>query len=266
VILTPFIRDFPAYLQKNQCRELVRKIIFMPIGTSATIRIRIKIMAKKRKVILITAIVLFAGVAIAVPVAIKHYSEPNFADMSPRQVRQYFDSNEFRDANEEQRRLIREKMGEAMQARMEKEANGYFALPEGEQRTAYLDNIIDEMQARRAEFMANRDPNRFDPNRPFDPNRIRDPNRPFDPNRFGRFGQRNGAAGQRPRPNPSQMRERSERTTADSRVKNMQFRQAMADRMAQRGIQMGPGGRGGFGGGPGGFGGPGGPGGGPPRN
>jgi len=221
-------------------------------------------MAKKRKITLITAIVLFAGVAIAVPVAIKHYSEPNFSNMNPRQIRQYFDSNEFRDANEDQRRLVREKMRDAMEARMDKEVNGYFALPEGDQRTAYLDNIIDEMQARRAEFMANRDTNRFDPNRPFDPNRFRDPNRPFDPNRFNRF-----ANGQRQQMNPEQMRDRAGGgRSADSRVKQMQFRRAMADRMAQRGIQMGFGGRGGFGGGgPGGFRGPGGgQGGGPPPN
>ncbi len=46
------------------------------------------------------------------------------------------------------------------------------------------------------------------------------------------------------------MRERSERISADTRVKMMQFRQDMMNRMQERGITPG---RGGFGGG---FGGP----------
>ena len=224
-------------------------------------------MTKKSKTILIITIVLAAGAAIAVPIAVVHYSKQNFANMTPQQIRQYFDSNEFRDANEDTRRQVREQMFEAMQARMEKQVNGYFALSEGEKRTAYLDNVIDEMQARRAEFLARRDPNR-----PFDPNGFRDPNGPpgfgpRDPNGFRRFAQRGQNAGQRPRANPEMMRERSGRMTADMRVKTMQFRRDMRERMQQRGIQgpmMGPGGRGGFGGG--GPGGPGGPGGfgGPP--
>jgi hypothetical protein len=215
-------------------------------------------MTKKSKITLIATIVFAAGAAIAIPVAIHHYSEPNFAKMNPRQIRQYFDSNQFRDANEDTRREIRGQMFEAMQARMEKQVNEYFAQPE-ELRTAYLDNIIDEMQARRAEFMNGRDPNR-----PFDPNRF-DPNRPRDPNRMSRFAQRGQNAGQRPRPNPERMRERSSRTSADSRVKMAQFQRDLRDRMEQRGIQ-GPMGRGGFGGpGGGGLGGPGGGrGGGPP--
>ena len=133
-----------------------------------------------------------------------------------------------------------------------------MSLSRRRQRTAYLDNIIDEMQARRAEFMNGRDPNRpFDPNR-FDPNRMRDPNRPRDPNRMGRFARQGANAGQR-RVNPQEMRERTAQwagMSAQDRVNMMQFQRAMRDRMQQRGIQ-GPMGRGGFGGPGGGFGGPG---------
>jgi hypothetical protein len=224
-------------------------------------------MTKRKKTILIASVILAAGAAIAVPVTVHYSGKPNFAKMNPRQIRQYFDSNAFRDANEDKRREIRGEMFEAMQARMEQQVNGYFALPEGDQRVAYLDNLIDEMQAQRAEFMAGRDPNRrFDPNRPFDPNRFADPNRPRrfgppDANGQSRFAQR-GANGQmqRPRINPERMRERSSRTSADTRVKTTQFRRDLMQRMQQRGIQ-GPMGRGGPGGfrGPGGvgFGGPG---------
>jgi hypothetical protein len=203
-------------------------------------------MTKKSKTILIAAIILAAGVAIAVPITLKHYSKPDFTKMSPMQIREYFDSNQFRDANEDKRREIREQMGEAMQARMEAQANEYAALST-DQKTAYLDKMIDEMQARRAEFLA------------------RDANGPPDPNRFRRFGppdpnfprRQMGQQGRQFRmPEPSRMRERSERISADTRVKMDQFRRDMQDRMQERGIQMGPGGRGGFGGG---FGGPGGP-------
>jgi len=191
-------------------------------------------MTKKSKTILIAAIVLAAGIAIAVPITIKHYSKPNFAKMSPRQIREYFDSNQFRDANEDKRREIREQAGEAMRARMEAQVNEYFSLPDGK-KTAYLDKIIDDMETRRAEFLA------------------RDANGPPDPNRFRRFGprdpnfmQRQGQqARQFRRPEPSRMRERSERISADTRVKMNQFRRDLMNRMQERGITPG---RGGFGG------------------
>jgi hypothetical protein len=213
-------------------------------------------MAKKSKIILITAIVLIAGTAIAVPMVYKHYSKPDFSKMTPQQFRQYIDSNEFRDANEDKRRETFQQMGEAMQARMENQANEYVALTP-DAKTVYLDKIIDEMQARRAEFMA-RDAN--------------DTNAP-DPNRFRRFGPRDPnnprrqMAGQQRQfrmPEPSRMRQRSERMSAATRVNMAQFREDMQNRMQERGMQGG--GRGGFGG-PGGFGGGGfggGPGGPPP--
>jgi hypothetical protein len=206
-------------------------------------------MTQKNKTILIAAIVLAAGVAIAVPIAVKHYSKPDFVKMNPRQIREYFDSNQFRGANEDKRREIREQMGEAMQARMEAQANEYFSLPDA-QKTVYLDKIIDDMQARRAEFLA-RDAN--------------DANGPPDPNRFRRFGPRDPnfmrrQQGQQARqfraPEPSRMRERSSRMSADSRVKMNQFRRDLMNRMQERGITPGRGGFGGPGGPP-----PGGPGG-----
>jgi hypothetical protein len=212
---------------------------------------------KSRKIIIASAILV--SVAVAVPLTISYQRHhPNFAKMTPRQIREYFDSNAFRDANEDARRQVFEQMGEAMQARTEAQVKGYFALAEGEDRTAYLDKIIDEMQARRAEFLSSRDPNR-DPNMPFDPNRF------ADPNRRPRFAQRGQMVpGQRPRIDPERNRARSSRMSADMRVKSAQFRRDLFNRMQQRGIQMpmgrpgGPGGPGGGGGfGPGrGFGGP----------
>jgi hypothetical protein len=199
-------------------------------------------MTTKNKTILIAAIVLAAGIAIGVPITIKHYSKPDFAKMSREQIRDYIDSNQFRDANEDKRREVRDQIGEAMRTKMEAQATEYVALPDTE-KTAYLDKIIDDMQARRAEFMA-RDAN--------------DTNGPPDPNRFGRLGprdpnfmrrQQGQQARQFRRPEPSRMREMSSRMSADSRVKMNQFRRDLMNRMQERGIQMGPGGgRGGFGG------------------
>lgn len=188
-------------------------------------------MTKKNKTIL-TATALVIAMTVAVTLAVRHYSKPNFAKMTPQQIRRYFDSNEFRDANEDKRREAFEQMRDVMETRMVNQANEYAALS-ADQKTVYLDKIIDEMEARRAEFLA-REAN--DVNRP-------DVN---DPNRFG-FGRRGPNMGQRPRVNPERRRERSSRVSADSMVKMMQFRQDMMNRMQERGIQMGPG-RGGFGG------------------
>jgi hypothetical protein len=207
-------------------------------------------MTKKSKKIMIAVIVLAAGTAIAVPLAVSHHNKHDFTKMTPQQIRQYFDSNEFRDANEDKRQEIRQQMGEAMMARAEAQANEYAALT-ADAKTVYLDKIIDDMEARRAEFLARRDAN--------------DANGPPDPNRFRRFGPRDPNSprrqmGQQARqfrmPEPSRMRERSSRMSADTQAKMAQFRSDMINRMQERGVQMGPGGRGGFGGG---FGGPGGP-------
>ena len=196
-------------------------------------------MTKKNKTILIAAIVLAAGTAIAVTIAVSHHGKPDFAKMSPQQIRQYFDSNQFRDANEDKRQEIRQQMMDAMMARAEKRANEYAALSD-DAKTVYLDKIIDEMLAQRAARDANGppDPNRF---RRFGP---RDPN---DPN----FLRRQQARQQQFRqPNPSRMRERSARISADTSVKMAQYNRDLQNRMQERGIQ---------GGGRGGFGGPGGP-------
>jgi hypothetical protein len=193
-------------------------------------------MIKKNKTVLTVTIILAAGVTVVVLIAEHWASKPNFSRMNPRQIREYFDSNEFRDANEETRREVRRQVGEAMRAEMTTRVNGYFALPEGEQRTAYLDKMIDEMQARRAEFLAERDPNR-----PPDANdRPRFGQR--DANSRPRFGRRwaNGRRDGRrwPRMNPERMRARSEMFSADTRVRMMQFYRAMRERMSQRGIEF----------------------------
>ena len=75
--------------------------------------------------------------------------------MTPQQIRQYFDSNEFRDANEDKRREIRSKWARRWRQGWK---TRQMSMPRCAlmQKTVYLDKIIDEMQARRAEFRGKR--------------------------------------------------------------------------------------------------------------
>ena len=115
---------------------------------------------------------------------------------------------------------------------MEYQMETYFSLPDEQHKTALLDNIIDRMQAQRANF--ERMPRRRDVNEPNDPNRPQV-----------------GPPGGRRNFTPANMRARSERGTPSQRAQRTAFMQAMQKRMLQRGISMpGPGGRGGPGGGP----------------
>jgi hypothetical protein len=201
-------------------------------------------MTKESKTILIVTIVLAAGIAIAVPIAVKHYSKPDSAKTNPPQIREHTDSNQLRDVNENKRRETHGQMSETTRTRIETQANEYAALPDA-QKTAYLDKIIDDMEAGRAEFSAR------DANGPRDPNQFRRPG-PRDPNFMRR--QQGQPARQFRAPEPSRRREMSSRIGSDARVKMNQYRRDLMNRMQERGIQnpMMEG--------PGGFGGPGGPG------
>jgi hypothetical protein len=172
---------------------------------------------------------------------------PNPNKQKPQEIMAYMDSAEFKKVSPRERFMYMREGGEKV---MEYQMETYFSLPDEQQKTAYLDSIIDRMQAQRASFEQMRQ--QMPPRRPPDAN---------DPNRLARqerarqrqAGQ-NQTAGQsrsgRRAPNPSQMRARSERGTAELRAQRAAFRQAMQTRMQQRGITMpGPGGLGGRGGG-----------------
>ncbi len=166
---------------------------------------------------------------------------PNPNKQQPQEIMAYMDSAEFKKVSSREQFMY---MREGGQKVMEYQMETYFSLPK-EQKTAYLDSIIDRMQAQRASFEQMRQqmpPRRRDANEPNDPNRLARQERARQ-RQAGQFGGR-GA------PNPSRMRERSERGTALQRAQRAAFRQAMQARMQQRGITMpGPGGpRGGFGG------------------
>ena len=84
-------------------------------------------MTKKNKKIPIAVIVLVIVTAIGVTMAVSHYSKPDFAKMSPQQIRQFFDSNRSVTPTKIKGGRF-EQMGEAMVARTKDRANEYAAL------------------------------------------------------------------------------------------------------------------------------------------
>jgi hypothetical protein len=157
---------------------------------------------------------------------------PNPDKQEPQEIMAYMDSAEFKQVSpREQFMYMREGGRKVMEYQMET----YFSLPDEQQKTAYLDSMIDRMQAQRAGFEQMRQqmpPRRRDANEPNDPNQLA---------RQQRARQRQAQAGGRRTPNPSRMRARSERGTALQRAQREQFRLAMQKRMQERGITFGPG-------------------------
>lgn len=224
---------------------------------------------KANKKIIITVC---ATVAVASSVLAFHYSHTtsDLASKTPEQLRQYFDSNEFRNLDE---RTRRERFGNIMREAMTKRVNEYCALP-AEKQIAYLDKIIDNMESRRNRplFAAmspdgNRPPGPPDGNQPPPGDMQPDGGLPF----FGGMrpdGNRPPGAmspdGNRPdrrqrgqfrrRPNAANMRARSEQISAQTRLQMAIFRRDMRKRMEERGISFprppGGGGQGPQGGGP----------------
>ncbi len=123
--------------------------------------------------------------------------------------------------SDSQRRQLRENMRSTMRAHMEQRLDEYFGLPP-EERTAYLDRMIDRMQQHRER-----------PDRP----------RP-DADRSGRSegGDGDRRQGRRRGPTPERLKRRLEHSTPEMRAKFVEFRKALRKRMEERGIE--PGGRG----------------------
>jgi hypothetical protein len=187
----------------------------------------------KRKAVIIISISL-AMVLTASAVIIKTYSSsiPDFSKKTPEQVEQYMKSDQFQ-------KLDREKRGEVMEQVMASRAKQYYEISE-DQRLAYMDKLIDMMQARREEFRNRRQ--EFEQRR-------NDPNRPASPNDFQRNrGQGRGQQGRNREANAARGRARTENTTPEDRARMRAFSIAMRMRMAQRGMSgfggpgMGPGG------------------------
>lgn len=145
----------------------------------------------------------------------------------------------FDEMPEEQREQLRENIRGTMRQEFEQRINRYFELPEGPQRTEYLDRHIDETLARRHERAARRDERQVE-------QRTRPQEVEDDGERERREGDR------RPRRGGGftvdRMRRRLEHSDPEMRAKFMEFLSAVRERMEERGIdpqQFRPGRRGG---------------------
>ena len=151
---------------------------------------------------------------------------PDTSKQSPQEILAYMDGAAFKNLTPQQRMRYTFQSGEKV---LDYQMDTYFSLPATD-RTAYLDQMIDKMQAMRKDMEQARaqmpDRQRPDAN---------------DPNRQARQQARAARMA-----DPSRMRARSERGTPEQRAKREQFFADMRKRSEQRGItmpRMGGGGR-----------------------
>ncbi len=155
-----------------------------------------------------------------------------FANLPPDQQKPYLDALEkipgserrevFRQANlsdEERQAAFENTMGQQFEKRMD----DFFALPPGPQRDAYLDRIIDQMEARR---------NRATTRQAAGGNAAANGQRGGRGNwGGGGRGGRNGGV------DPARMKRRIERSSPERRTKFAEFSAALRARRQQRGLQ-----------------------------
>jgi hypothetical protein len=115
-----------------------------------------------------------------------------------------------------------EAMGNFMSARMEAQADAYFALEPGPARDQYLDNLIDQFDQRRAQWAANRGGENRGPGPGANAGQGRQRG---EGGPGGRGGGRGGA---------ERMKNRTEKTPPALRAKMAEFRKAMRDRRQAR--------------------------------
>lgn len=151
---------------------------------------------------------------------------------SEEQIRAYMESEEFKKLDRE----VRHQYGRAaMEQAMEKRMNGFFEVAP-EQRTAYLDKMIDEMQERRRQMPPRGAGDRSGEPRP----QVSGQNQAEGGSPQSGQARRGGGA----RRGPEGMRARQERSTPEQRAKRTEFFEAMRNRMKERGLDFRPGGGG----------------------
>lgn len=153
--------------------------------------------------------------------------------------REFFEVARNSGLDDEQRRQLMENV---FMARAQEQVDGYFALPLGRQRTAYLDKIIDEGERRREEWAARR---ATQPARPEgERERMgRGPDGPRGDGQSGAAGQGGGGDGQGRRGRgmtAERIKSRMENTPAEIRARWAEFRKALSDRRKERGLPEGP--------------------------
>jgi len=167
-------------------------------------------MKTKKTLIIIVAAAAVTVSAAAILLVNRRPSMPKPDISDPNKIEAYFKSEQFQKLDPNERMKYG---GEIMRKMLTARVQEYFLLPE-DQRTAYLDKIIDNMQARRKEFEAQR--KEFDANSP-DARQMRERmRREFRPER---------------------MRQRSESIPPQTRAQMAEFFKAMHRRAMERGIR-----------------------------
>ncbi len=142
---------------------------------------------------------------------------------SPEQARQFFESELFREMSRDERRRIGRQVFTQM---IDERAETFRTLPE-EQRTEYLDSVIDQMQQMR-EKRRRRRAEAVQEERPNGPDDGREPRE-----RQGRDGRRRGG----PMRNPERFRSRIENAEPEKRAAREEFFTSLMKRMQERGIE-----------------------------
>ncbi len=140
------------------------------------------------------------------------------------------------DANrpsEAEREQLRRNIGPVMRRRMERRVEAYFELPEGPERTAHLDELIDAMEARRRAAEQRRQAEGGSSGEGDGPPGGGPPGPPHG-GRGGTGGRGGGFA--------ARMKQRIEGTPPEQRARFVEFMKAMRARMEERGIRPGRGG------------------------
>ncbi len=142
----------------------------------------------------------------------------------PTALRQFMATPEFSQLTEEQKRPYFQAMRSGFMRRMEEQMTAYFALPPGPQRDRYMDGLIDQMEKRQQEWQA------------------RAATRPARPP--GDAGPASSSSSSRRNmTRPERMKARVENTPPATKARMAEFRKAMEDRRAQRGLPPSPWGR-----------------------
>ncbi|OGV52887.1 MAG: hypothetical protein A2017_17150 [Lentisphaerae bacterium GWF2_44_16] len=154
--------------------------------------------------------------------AVKYMASAEFKKLSADERKAYFKGvNEqlgegrgafFKEASslsENERKQLRENTGSIFRSMMNERVNKYFALPK-EERSAYLDKMIDEMEKRRKDGPP--------------------PGSPPGENKDGKNDRRGDKGG----PSVERMKKHIEGTSSSDRAKNIQFMMDMRARMQER--------------------------------
>jgi hypothetical protein len=187
---------------------------------------------KAKKITAISAAVIIASIATAVIIS-NGDKGPDLSGQSPEEIRDYFKSEEFQGMDQEEKRQVAQKafqpMRQQMAQKMHETAKTYAELPT-EQKVAFLDEQIDEMQERMKEFRKRMEEGGQNSQSPA-------MSRPPSPAANSGSNTSTPPPGGRG-PTPDRIRGRMEQMDPQARAYMAQFMEDMMKRMEQRGIEM----------------------------